>query len=141
MPMKWGQVRWDLIIWSVGGLLLAAAAVAIFPTPEVGLEDAVRAASEKLMSIDPGFRPADHVVRIYQQCSVALPTLDYSRGGEGPVIARATVTGWGFVRNAAFYHPEDRVESMRTGYLFRLRLDGSLGERIRPSETDRPDLP
>ena len=141
MPMKWRHVCRDLLIWSIGALLLAAAVVMTCPMPEVGLEDAVRAASRKLMAIDSNFRPTDHAVRIYRQCCRALPTIDYSRRGEGPVVARATVTSWGFVRYARFYRPEEGVEGMRTGHLFRLRPDGSLGEEIPPSEPGQPGIP
>ena len=129
----WSLFRHDLIRWSAISLVLAAAIIAVLalaPQPVIELESAVHVASRGLITIDPTFRPADHVVRVFCECSGAPLTIDYSSQGIGPVVARVRVGSWGFVRQASFFRPEQGVESYRTGQLFRLRPDGSLGEEL-----------
>src|SRR5262249_45956428 len=96
------------------------------------LEAAVQVASQKLVAIDPAFRPTDHVARVYRECGRAPLTIDYSRRDAGLVAARVRVNSSGLVRESNFIPPEQRVESYRTGRLFYLRPDGSLGEEIPP---------
>jgi hypothetical protein len=96
----------------------------------VELKSAVKMASRRLIAIDPTFRPADHVARVFCECSRAPLTIDYSSPGIGPVVARVRVGSWGFVRQATFFRPEQAVKSYRTGQLFRIRPDGSLGKEI-----------
>src|SRR5262249_29488850 len=114
MARIWKGIRphfWrDLLFWSVG-FFLVAAVVLLFPVPEVGLEAAVQVASQKLVSIDPAFRPADHVARVYRECGRAPLTIDYSRHDAGLVAARVRVNSWGLVRESTFIPPELHVES------------------------------
>ncbi len=133
--MSWRSFCRDLMYWSAGTLLLVVAVVVVFPAPDVGLEGAVQVASRKLLAIDPTFRPADHVARVYYECSRAPLTIDYSPQDAGPLVARVRVGPSGSVRGAAFFRPEQGVESYRTGSLFRLKPDGSLGEEIPPRRT------
>ena len=121
--------------------------LAILPGEELesGPERMVRIASQKLLTTDPRFHPADHYARVYSVCSRSPSTVDFSRRSEGrivprgPVVARVHVKGTRSIQNVEFFTKEEQVESNRTGHLFRLMPNGSVDVRLEQDFRRKPD--